>query len=123
MTLSEAINAIDTLKPNTYTPEEKIEWLSIVDGIVKKQVIDTHEDGEEVVFNGYTPDTPLDTELLVGEPYEELYLDWLEAKIDYYNAEYNRYNNSITRYNDMYKDYVNTYNRTHMPKGQKYKFF
>lgn len=123
MTIEEAITRIDALKPNTYTQEEKIEWLSVVDGIVKRLVIDTHEGAEDVVFEGYTPDTPLDTELIVGHPYDEMYIDWLEARIDYYNAEYIRYNNSITKYNDMYQAFANDYNRTHMPNGHKIKFF
>ena len=123
MTIEEAISRIDALKPNTYTQEEKIEWLSTVDGIIKRQIIDTHEDGEDIVFEGYTEDTPLDTELIAGHPYDELYVDWLEAKIDYYNAEYARYNNSITRYNDVFQAYLNNYNRIHMPKGTKIKYW
>ena len=123
MTLIEAINRVDALKPNAYTPYEKIDWLSTLDGMVKRFVIDTHEGGEGIVFKGYDDETPLDTELLVKAPYEDIYIAWLESKIDYHNGEYVKYNNSITRYNDIYQGYCNEYNRTHMPKGSQIKYF
>ena len=46
MTIIEAINRIDELKPNSYTYLEKIGWLSKLDGTIKKNIIDTHEDGD-----------------------------------------------------------------------------
>lgn len=123
MTLIEAINRVDALKPNAYTQSEKIEWLSTLDGMVKRFVIDTHEGGEGIVFNGYDDETTLDTVLLVKAPYEDIYIAWLESKIDYHNGEYVKYNNSITRYNDIYQGYANDYNRKHMPKGSNIKYF
>lgn len=123
MTIIEAINRLDAAKPNAYTQSEKIAWLSELDGLIKNNIIDTHEGDEEVVFEGYTDDTPLDVELLVGSPYENIYVHWLESKIDYTNGEYVKYNNSITRYNDMYQAFSNHYNKTHMPKGTKITYF
>ena len=123
MTILEAINRVDATKPNSYTQVEKVDWLSTLDGIVKSQIIDTHEGGEGVVFDGYDADTPLDTELLIPAPYDDIYIRWLEARIDYANGEFGKYNNSLTAYNDAYELYANYYNRKHMPKGSKFKFF
>ena len=123
MTINEAITRLDSLKPNGYTLSDKIGWLSIVDGMIKNNIIDTHEGGEGVTFNGYNDDTPLDTELLVKAPYDELYISWLSSKVDYFNGEYVKYNNNIVRYNDTLSAYANHYNRTHMPKGKKHKYF
>ena len=123
MTIIEAINYIDVLKPNTYSQTEKVRWLSRLDGRVKKEIIDTHEVGEDVVFSEYTDETPLDTVLLIPHPYDEVYALWLEAQIDYANAEYARYNNSISMFNTSYAAFENYYNRNHMPKGQCFKFF
>ena len=50
MTIIEAINRADRLKPNTYSQQDKVNWLSTLDGIVKKEIIDTHEGGEDVRF-------------------------------------------------------------------------
>lgn len=125
MTLAEAIQRCDTLKPNSYTAPEKIEWLSRLDGRVKIEIIDTHEvlENEDVVFEGYTEDTDLlKTVLLVPSPYDELYLYWLQAQIDYNNGEINKYNNNISMFNSAYSDYAAYYNRTHMPLGYNHNY-
>ncbi len=123
MTIIEAINSIDAIKPNTFEQVEKIEWLSILDGRIKEEIIDTHEGADAVVFNGYSEDTSLDTELLVPAPYDEVYLLWLEARIDYANNEYGKYNNSRAMYNNAYNTYWKYYNRTHLPLSKTRKFF
>lgn len=123
MTIIEAINRIDAIKPNGYTQDEKMRWLSTLDGIIKTNIIDTHEGAEGVVFDGYTEETNLTTKLLVPAPYDEIYLFWLESKIDYWNGEMGRYNNSISMYNTAFAEFSKYYNRTHMPKGKKHKFF
>ncbi len=123
MTIMEAINRIDAVKPNTYTQLEKIRALSTLDGVIKNNIINTHDDSEGVKFGGYTEETSLTTDLLVPAPYDVIYLYWLESTIDYWNGETGRYNNSISLYNTAYSEYERYYNRTHMPKGKKFKFF
>lgn len=123
MTIMEALHRIDTLKPNSYSNVEKVKWLSLLDGIVKREIIDTHEGGEAVEFNGYTEEAELTTELLVPVPYDDVYIHWLEAMIDYTNGEYGKYANSMTMYNTSYMAFEKHYNRTHMPLGKKFKYF
>lgn len=123
MTIIEAINRIDNVKPNSYTQQDKVKWLSILDGIIKKEIIDTHEGAENVVFNGYEAETPVGTVLLVPAPYDDVYVKWLEAQIDYANGETAKYNNSMVMYNAAYSAFERYYNRTHMPKGKSIKFF
>lgn len=123
MTIIEAINQIDAMKPNSYSQEDKIKWLSNLDWSIKKEIIDTHEGYEDIKFNGYDENSSLDTILLVDAPYDEVYIRWLEAQIDYVNGEVGKYNNSITAYNTAFKSYMNYYNRKHMPlqkNGLKY---
>ncbi len=122
MKIIEAINRIDSLKHNTYSQSEKVAWLSRLDAMVKNHIIDTHE-GDEVTFTVYDDRTDLQTELLIPAPYDEAYLRWMEAQIDYHNGEYDKYNNAIEMWNTAYEGYQNYYNRTHMPKGKKFKFF
>lgn len=123
MTIMDALHRIDNIKPNSYNQTEKVKWLSTLDGIIKAEIIDTHEGAEDVVFNEYTEDSDLLTTLLVPAPYDELYLFWLESKIDYWNGEIGKYNNSISMFNEAYSSYAKYYNRTHMPKGKKFRFF
>ena len=122
MTIIEAINRIDALKPNNYSQDDKVGWLSKLDGIIRAEIIDTHEGAEDTVFNGYDSTTNLSTELLVPAPHDELYVKWLEAQIDYANGEIGKYNNSMSMYNSFYGEFEKYYNRKHMPKGSKFKY-
>lgn len=124
MTIAEVISKVDALKPNTYTTEDKIGWLSTLDKRVKNKIINAHESQNPVYFYGYESDVDQDTILLVPPPYDEMYLRWLEAQIDYYNSENARYNNSIMLFNGIYDDYKRYYTRTRMPvsKGSRFVF-
>ena len=117
MTIREAINRADTVKPNQYSDEMKIQWLEELDKRIYNDLYLTHEDnpfdtieGEGIVF-------PYDDEaiLLAPSPYDVLYVSYIKAKIDEYNEETTRYVNSCTTYNSQYQDYARWYNRTHMP--------
>ena len=123
MKIIEAITQIDSLKHNTYSQENKVQWLSRLDSMVKRLIIDTHEGGEDVTFTGYDSTTDLHIEMLIPAPFDEMYLRWLESQIDYTNGEYGKYNNAILMFNTSWREYQNYYNRTHMPKGKNIKFF
>ena len=124
MTIAEAISKVDALKPNTYSTEDKVAWLSTLDARVKKQVINAHEYSDTIFFYGYDSKADMETELLVPAPYDEMYLRWLEAQIDYHNSEDDRYNNAIMLFNNAYDGYKKFYTRTHMPlsKGNRFVF-
>ncbi|MBQ7247128.1 MAG: hypothetical protein IJS22_03440 [Lachnospiraceae bacterium] len=121
MTIIEAIHAIDELKPNEYTQGQKTRWLSQLDGMIKRELLDQYT--ENVSFTPYSEDTDPETVLLVGEPYEEIYLTWLESKIDYHNSEINKYNNSALRFNDIFEAYKKDYNRTHVHRGARMIYY
>ena len=122
MTVGEAITRVDNLKPNQYGTEDKVHWLATLDGKIVREVMAGHEGAEAVVegFAGYDPATDLDKEMLVAEPYADLYLHHLMAQIDYHNAEMTRYNNSMVMFNMAFSAYAAWYNRTHMPLQQNH---
>lgn len=124
MKIIESINRLDNLQSNTYTQSDKVEWLSRLDSMIKRQIIDTHEGAEDVSFSGYTSATPLDTILLVPAPYDEVYLRWMEAQIHYHNGEYDRYNNAIIMFNTDFEAYQRHYNSAHKPvqRGRRFMF-
>ena len=124
MTIAEVISKVDALKPNTYTSDDKVGWLSALDARVKTQIIDAHECSDPVCFYGYDCTCDQEMELLVPAPYDEMYLRWLEAMIDYHNSEDDRYNNAIILFNNAYEGYKKHYTRTHMPisKGKRFIF-
>ena len=124
MKIIEAITRLDALKFNTYTQTDKVEWLSRLDNMVKKHIIDTHEGAEDVIFTGYDDSTDLQMELLVPAPHDEMYLRWMEAQIDYHNGEYDKYNNAIIMFNTAYEAYQAFYTRNHLPvqRGRRFLF-
>ena len=122
MTIAEAISKVDALKPNTYAPEDQVDWLSTLDARVKSQIIDTHKSCDHLHFYGYHSVLEQETELLDPAPYDEMYLRWLEAMIDYHNSEDDRYNNAIMLFNNAYEGYKKHYTRTHMPRNKGKRF-
>jgi len=115
MTIEKVIEDCDRLKPNQYVADEKIGWLSDLDGMIKRELIDTHEGGSLILYSPYNASTALSTVLLVPNPYSDMYIKYLFAQIDFNNAEFTRYNNDMMMYNAAYTTYAQYYNRTNMP--------
>lgn len=122
MTIQQAIDRLDEKKHNTYRQEEKVQWLSLVDAMISRDVIRTHQGGQDHPIVCYDSRTPLNTILLAPEPFDAMYLHFMEAQIDYHNAEYDRYNQSIKMFYSAYTDFVNNYNRTYLPVGKRFLY-
>lgn len=124
MKIIQAITRLDDLMSNTYSHSDKVEWLSRLDTMVKKHIIDTHEGAEDVTFTGYDEETDPETVLLVPSPHDDMYLQWMEAQIHYYNREYDKYNNAIIMFNTAYEAYQAYYKREHLPviRGKRFLF-
>jgi hypothetical protein len=114
----EAINRIDAVKPNVYGQEEKLRWLSVLDGIVKKEIIDTHEGAQTV-----PPETGTEAELLAPYPYDDMYIHWLEAQIDYAGGEYGKYNSSMAMFKAIFEAFEKYYHRSHKPIAKGFLHF
>ena len=117
MTVAEALGRIDNIFYNTFSASEKIMWLSKLDWMIKRNIFDTHEGGENIAFSGYTPEESGSTALLLPEPFDEMYLLWLQAQMELALKETENYNASILTFNTEYEAFENYWNRTHMPKG------
>ena len=117
MKIIEAINQIDSLKPNTYSVKQKIYWLSQLEAMVNVQVIDTHEGGDRIPFDGFTEDTDTQTQLFMPAPFDMAYIYWLEAQIHYANEDIDMYNSAIMMFNTAFREYKDHYTKTHTTKG------
>lgn len=69
-------------------------------------------------FRTYAANVEQDTELLIPEPDDEIYIHWLYAKIDYRLGELERYNVDAQLYNQAWSEAAKRYNRHHMPLGR-----
>lgn len=114
MTVNEAIEIFDKLRPNQYKTPQKLRWLSDLDGKVFEDVYLTHEDNELTSFEKYTKDD-MSRELLIPEPYTDVYEHYLSAQIYYNNNEMARYSNSMIMYNNAFAEFEAWYNRKHKP--------
>jgi len=92
------------LKPNAFTNDEKTAWLKALDGRVASDVFlwpPAELAGLDYSFRG-----DKGSELLVGPPYDDIYVMWLAAQIDAANGEFNRYQNSMQLFNENYGAFV-----------------
>ena len=124
MTVNEAIEMTDRLKPNQFEHEQKVDWLSKLDGMIFREVIQTHKDAPIFHFDGYENADP-DTELIVPYPYcDDVYNYFLQSQIDKENGEIVKYNQSVTMYNNAYQRFWNYWNREHLPlpASSRWKF-
>lgn len=116
MTISEAIARLDLQKQNTCTRQEKLCWLSELDGLIKAQILDAYENPPAVLLP-YGDPLPEDGVLLAEPPYDSMYLWYLEAKIDYQNGEINRFNNAMALFQSCFREYAAQYHRDHKLPG------
>lgn len=113
MKAMDIIDRVDMLEPNGYSPEQKLLWLSILDGKVYNEVLKTHEGCQIDSPPKYITGTE---ELLIPAPYgEEIYYYYLQAMIAAEIQETARYTNRKTQYTTAYREWANMYNRSHAP--------
>ena len=55
MTIIEAIDKINELKPNDYAQNDKIAWLSTCDGIIQRNIVDKHSVREYAPYDMPVP--------------------------------------------------------------------
>lgn len=121
MRIEEVLAYVDETKPHQYDDRTLIAWLNNLEGRIVKEVIETHESEETIEFNGYTEDD-MSKELLVPEPYTDLYAYYLFAMIDFHNGEFDRYTDSRIMFNNALSEFKRWYNRNHMPVSGALRF-
>lgn len=137
MTPNKAIEIVDRLKPNAYSEEDKLRWINELEGMAKRLVFQwdetylkelkaqfeseqiTEEEYKELVAKTkpYVYPDDMDTELLITDPFDDVYTLFLDAKIDYHNREYGNYNNSAMMFESRYNEFKKAYIREHRVRG------
>ena len=75
-TFSEIINRVDQNKPNSFEVEEKLRWLTELNGKIAQEVMLMSVTGVRNLPRG---EEALECEALVSFPYEDLYDRYLEG--------------------------------------------
>ena len=117
MTIQDAINQADRMKPNMMDRGLKIRALSELDGMIHREIILKHVHFPwQTMFKGYDEGTDEGQELLVPYPYaEDVYTYWLMARIDHQNMEMDKYNNDRALFENAYETFHDYWRRNHMP--------
>ena len=101
MTVMEAIHEIDSLKPNTYPQQQKIQWLDRLDSFIEKSLLSRFPQEKRQPLSLGDPSRVL----LMESPFDEGYLFWLEAKIHYFHEELDRYNGAVRMFRGVLEDW------------------
>jgi hypothetical protein len=115
MTIQDIIAKVDELTPNQYSTEQKIGWLSTLDGKIYHEIIRTHAGADRIYYpiEGYDSD---DYELIVRPPYaDDLYVSYLQSRIAAENNEITKYGQFSALFNQAFADFSSWYNRSHRP--------
>lgn len=118
MTIKELLDAVDQLKPNQYTYAQKIVWLKALDGMIwnKIKLFTGELSDREPDPETYTEELMETTELLLTDPYTEIYTWYVFAMIDVNNGETLRYENDMVMYNTVLNDFLSAYTRDSIAK-------
>ena len=114
MILQQLLSQIAEIKPNQYSDDILIRWVSDVDGLIINEIVKWHEGCDSLAHGPYTAQD-MQTKLLVDDPYSKLYMQYLSAMIDYYNGDFGRFNNDMVMYNASLSEFADWFNREHMP--------
>ena len=98
--------------------ESRIRYLERM--IRNSKVVEEEQDKDTVGINTTVEllfEEDQETELIVKEPYDEMYVHWLSAQIDWNNREYAGFNATNAVFEATYSAFRNAFNQTHMPKG------
>ena len=106
-TMNEVIGELEEVKPNVITDEVKYKWLANLDGRISLQV---HMEDAPVTY--VLPDDA-EKQLLVGAPFDDLYVLYCSAMVDFYNREYNNYNFSVMLFQERFEAYKAFYIQHH----------
>jgi hypothetical protein len=111
MTVREAIEQADQLRPNNPCGEEqKQTWLRQADGHIRRGCI-ARSDTTDFDDVG-------NVELLLPEPYDGAYVHWLCAQIDLALSETDRYTNEAQQYNNEVQRFAAELRRKYKPKAK-----
>lgn len=116
MTIQEALDMADQLKPNMMSREIKIRFLNELEGMIHAEIVLRHEydEGQEE-RPVYDADTDPRTDMIAPDPYDMCYVYWLMSRIDQMNQEMDKYNNDRALFENAYQQLADWWNRTKMP--------
>lgn len=140
MTVAGLIEQYNAERPNQIADDVKVSWLKKCEQMLINEVLISHEHnleaedniqlsvtGSKLVikaagdFNQHINNFGMDSKLIAPEPYDELYMFFLDQKIAANQNDTKRYNVAATMYNNALLTYQQYCNRTYKTKKVKSK--
>lgn len=115
MTIDELITYCDETRPNQYTNEHKIRWINEVEYKVVNEVINKIAGPEYLIFEPYSYDKDKDTELLVPDQFDDVYITYIYSKVDFTNAEMERYTADAAMFSAAWSEFAAWARREYKP--------
>lgn len=115
MKLAELIAKVESLRPSEYDKDELTQWVNEIEF----QAVDTVFNkamGVNMEFKKYNYELNAETELLIPDQFNGVYLTYLFTKIDYFNAETDRYSLDSTMHEAEWTAFANWFRRHFRPK-------
>lgn len=113
VTINKVIERVGRTKPNALADETKARYLIGLDRRIYEEI--TRVDEPERVGPRQFPEDR-DMELIVQEPYDEVYDHYLTAMIEYWMREYDAYNNTTALFQAAYDKFRARWRRDHRPE-------
>lgn len=116
MTLQEALDITDEMKPNMMRRDLKIKYITEIEQLIHEEILMAHEHTpEEEEKPVYTEETDPGAVLIVPDPYSMVYVYWVMTKIDMQNQEDARYNIDRAHFENQYDAMSDWWTRNKMP--------
>ena len=123
MKIADAIAEVDEYCSNRVEISQKLRWINRVERRIIEEAISRYPELMSLAegFNGYIDSDigKVSVELIVIEPYAELYIHYIAAQIHLMHYEQKHYNNEIEIFNSLLADYKIYLNRKYRPGGRK----
>lgn len=115
MKIKEAIDRTFSLRPDSFSQEEKIAWLSELDHQTYLEVFSAHENNKvDASVFPYNAEN-METELIIPSPYDKVYISYLKAKIEEAYGEVDSYNNAVAMFQQQMGEFKRYWHRNNMP--------
>lgn len=111
MTPNKAIERVNSVSVDVYSDENKLQWISELDGMVRRTVF------QETEYEPYKYPEDMDKELLVPAPFDGVYETYIMTKVAFHNQEWKKYNNMAVTFHSTLDDYRKAYIRENRPKS------
>ena len=120
MTIQEALDLMDEMKPTLMSRKLKVKYLQEIEQLIHDEILMKHEHtAAQETAPAYTEDTDPGTVLLAPDPYSMVYVYWLMQKADLMNQEDIRYNNDRAMFEQAYLTLGDWWNRNYLPWPRK----